>query len=175
MVSIRYPELICISPRIWKRRELLERTHMGTDELPGSPSTTQCSLTCHGSNIPISWYCFFCRPMRPRKVRIKQKHRRYTKNYGETWSTTSSRWDIYIYENLVFRPNTIQIRNTNVPDMCGNNTMLLQARDEEGISYIYSSVNICLLPFAFISHPFTGWTSLTALSEFNPSLPLRLA
>ena len=27
----------------------------------------------------------------------------------------------------------VQIRNTNVPDMHGSNTMLLQARDEEGM------------------------------------------
>jgi hypothetical protein len=37
-----------------------------------------------------------------------------------------------------FYSNTVQIRNTNVPDMYGNNTMLSQARDEEGMTCFHT-------------------------------------
>ena len=51
-------------------------------------------------------------------------------------------------KNPVLRSEIVQIRNTNVLDTYGNNTMLLQARDEEGMSYLHChSVNILFTLF----------------------------
>jgi hypothetical protein len=47
----------------------------------------------------------------------------------------------------VFPSNTVHIRNLNVPDMYGNNTMLLLVRDEEGMSYFHVFSNICFTSF----------------------------
>ena len=51
------------------------------------------------------------------------------------------------HENVVFLSQTVQIRNSNVLDMYGNNTMLLQAKDEEGmlLFYAFCCVDISLL------------------------------
>ena len=46
---------------------------------------------------------------------------------------------------LFFPSHAVQIRNSNVLDMHGNNTMLLQARDEEGTLRFYAFMNISLL------------------------------
>ena len=118
---------------------------MDAHKLPCSPSTTQCSLTSLVSLYFI--YLFFLQTYAAQEGPYQAKAQMIYKELRRNVIANVVKVGCFTFQTFFFpHSHAVQIRNTNVPDIHGNNTMLLQAKDEEGMLRFYAFVNISFTP-----------------------------